>query len=201
MIKPRGLRSFSEVCAVYSPPSVEPLNLLGLREAGPMPDRATILIAACIVVPQLVVAACSPWVGRQAKALGRKKMLLIGFTASLSGFLTNASTINTSRRFSDTFRHKKGRVRNKNGPLSQCCHKRPAIFLQLWIFIHVTVQRIAHTTVRARRSHTGTAIRAGALPLVWPLPDAVLLQNPCERLSQPLQANLWRCAFPMRSVR
>jgi hypothetical protein len=165
------------------------------------PDRATILIAACIVVPQLVVAACSPWVGRQAKALGRKKMLLIGFTASLSGFLTNASTINTSRRFSDTFRHKKGRVRNKNGPLSQCCHKRPAIFLQLWIFIHVTVQRIAHTTVRARRSHTGTAIRAGALPLVWPLPDAVLLQNPCERLSQPLQANLWRCAFPMRSVR
>jgi MFS family permease len=46
-----------------------------------MPDRATILIAACIVVPQLVVAACSPWVGRQAQALGRKKILLIGFTA------------------------------------------------------------------------------------------------------------------------
>ena len=46
-----------------------------------MPDRATILIAACIVVPQLVVAACSPWVGRQAQALGRKKILLMGFAA------------------------------------------------------------------------------------------------------------------------
>jgi MFS family permease len=49
-----------------------------------MPDQATILIAACIVVPQLVVAACSPWVGRQAQVLGRKKMLLIGFTALLT---------------------------------------------------------------------------------------------------------------------
>jgi MFS family permease len=49
-----------------------------------MPDQATILIAACIVVPQLVVAAWSPWVGRQAQVLGRKKMLLIGFTALLT---------------------------------------------------------------------------------------------------------------------
>jgi len=28
-----------------------------------------------------VVAACSPWVGRQAQVLGRKKVLLIGFAA------------------------------------------------------------------------------------------------------------------------
>jgi MFS family permease len=46
-----------------------------------MPDRATILIAACIVIPQLVVAACSPWIGRQAQAVGRKTVLLLGFTA------------------------------------------------------------------------------------------------------------------------
>ena len=46
-----------------------------------MPNRATILSAACIVVPQIVVAACSPWVGRQAQTLGRKKILLLGFTA------------------------------------------------------------------------------------------------------------------------
>jgi MFS family permease len=46
-----------------------------------MPEQATILIAACIVIPQLVVAICSPWVGRQAQALGRKTVLLFGFGA------------------------------------------------------------------------------------------------------------------------
>jgi MFS family permease len=42
---------------------------------------ATVLIAACIVVPQIVVAALSPWVGRQAERWGRRPMLLLGFAA------------------------------------------------------------------------------------------------------------------------
>jgi predicted MFS family arabinose efflux permease len=42
---------------------------------------ATVLIAACIVVPQLVVAALSPWVGRQAETWGRRPLLLLGFAA------------------------------------------------------------------------------------------------------------------------
>jgi predicted MFS family arabinose efflux permease len=42
---------------------------------------ATVLIAACIVVPQLVVAALSPWVGRRAQSWGRRPLLLIGFAA------------------------------------------------------------------------------------------------------------------------
>jgi MFS family permease len=42
---------------------------------------ATILIAACIVVPQIVVAACSPWVGRQAQRWGRRPLLIAGFAA------------------------------------------------------------------------------------------------------------------------
>jgi hypothetical protein len=57
------------------------LPLMASLVTKQMPDRATILIAACIVIPQLVVAACSPWVGRQAQALGRKRMLLLGFAA------------------------------------------------------------------------------------------------------------------------
>jgi len=53
-----------------------------------MPAHATLVIAASIVVPQLVVAACSPEIGRQAQALGRKKILIIGFLAlPLRGFL------------------------------------------------------------------------------------------------------------------
>ena len=42
---------------------------------------ATILIAACIVVPQLVVAVASPWVGERAQIWGRRPLLLIGFAA------------------------------------------------------------------------------------------------------------------------
>ena len=42
---------------------------------------ATILIAACIVVPQMVVAAFSPWVGNRAQTWGRRPLLLIGFAA------------------------------------------------------------------------------------------------------------------------
>jgi predicted MFS family arabinose efflux permease len=42
---------------------------------------ATVLIAACIVVPQLVVAVLSPWVGRRAESWGRRPLLLVGFAA------------------------------------------------------------------------------------------------------------------------
>ena len=42
---------------------------------------ATVLIAACIVVPQLVVAVLSPWVGTRAQIWGRRPLLLIGFAA------------------------------------------------------------------------------------------------------------------------
>jgi MFS family permease len=57
------------------------LPLMASLVTKQMPEQATILIAACIVVPQLAVAICSPWVGRQAQAWGRKTLLLIGFTA------------------------------------------------------------------------------------------------------------------------
>jgi predicted MFS family arabinose efflux permease len=42
---------------------------------------ATVLIAACIVVPQVVVAALSPTVGIRAQLWGRRPLLLIGFAA------------------------------------------------------------------------------------------------------------------------
>jgi MFS family permease len=49
---------------------------------------ATVLIAACIIVPQAAVALFSPWVGRQAQAWGRRPILLAGFAAlSLRGLL------------------------------------------------------------------------------------------------------------------
>jgi MFS family permease len=42
---------------------------------------ATVIIAACIVVPQLVVAALSPRIGTWAQIFGRRPLLLIGFAA------------------------------------------------------------------------------------------------------------------------
>ena len=42
---------------------------------------ATVLIAACIVAPQLMVAVVSPWIGRQAEKWGRWPLLLAGFAA------------------------------------------------------------------------------------------------------------------------
>jgi MFS family permease len=42
---------------------------------------ATVLVAACIIVPQAIVALLSPTVGRSAQIWGRRPLLLIGFGA------------------------------------------------------------------------------------------------------------------------
>jgi MFS family permease len=42
---------------------------------------ATSIVAAAMVVPQLVVATFSPWIGRQSQTWGRRPPLLAGFAA------------------------------------------------------------------------------------------------------------------------
>src|SRR6202023_2614096 len=42
---------------------------------------APVLIAACIIVPQAIVALTSPSVGAKAQAWGRRPRLLVGFGA------------------------------------------------------------------------------------------------------------------------
>jgi MFS family permease len=44
-------------------------------------DQASVLIAACIVIPQILVAIAAPWVGRQAELIGRRPLLLVGLAA------------------------------------------------------------------------------------------------------------------------
>jgi MFS family permease len=52
-------------------------SMLTLRAS----ETATALIAACIVVPQVVLAVSGPAVGRAAERWGRRPLLLIGFAA------------------------------------------------------------------------------------------------------------------------
>lgn len=52
-------------------------SVLTMRSA----NWATVLIACCIVVPQIIVAALSPWIGERAQVWGRRPLLLIGFAA------------------------------------------------------------------------------------------------------------------------
>ena len=44
-------------------------------------SRSSLIVSALIVLPQIIVAAIAPWVGRQAKDRGRRPLLLIGFGA------------------------------------------------------------------------------------------------------------------------
>jgi MFS family permease len=43
------------------------------------PAFATLIVAATILVPQAIVAAISPWVGRRAEISGRRPLLLVGW--------------------------------------------------------------------------------------------------------------------------
>jgi predicted MFS family arabinose efflux permease len=55
------------------------LPLVGSILTNRSSNWATVLIAVCIVAPQIIVAVLSPWVGRQAGVWGRRPLLLIAF--------------------------------------------------------------------------------------------------------------------------
>src|SRR5207247_2784002 len=44
-------------------------------------SRSSLIVAALITLPQIVVALLAPWVGRQARRWGCRPLLLIGFVA------------------------------------------------------------------------------------------------------------------------
>ncbi len=56
-----------------------PFAAVRLTRAGG--SISELVIAACLVVPQMLVAVISPWVGRYAQDRGRRRILLLGFAA------------------------------------------------------------------------------------------------------------------------
>jgi MFS family permease len=54
---------------------------LALNSLAQRTGQSGFVVSAAIIVPQLVVAVFSPWVGRVAQQIGRRPVLLIGFAA------------------------------------------------------------------------------------------------------------------------
>jgi MFS family permease len=70
------------LCAVlFQLANASMLPLVGGMLASEGKKQAAPLIAALIIVPQLIVALLAPWVGQQAEKRGRKPLLLLGFAA------------------------------------------------------------------------------------------------------------------------
>jgi MFS family permease len=57
------------------------LPLAGVEITKRAQQNASLIIAACILVPQLIVALLSPFAGRAAQRWGRRSVLLVGFCA------------------------------------------------------------------------------------------------------------------------
>jgi MFS family permease len=77
----RSLTIFAACILMFQLANAAMLPLMGGVVTMRSRDWAPVLIAACIVVPQLGVALISPWVGRRAQQWGRRPLLLMGFAA------------------------------------------------------------------------------------------------------------------------
>jgi MFS family permease len=84
----RRLLAFAGCILLFQLANAAMLPLMGGILTMRSSEWASTLIGACIVVPQLVVAASAPWVGRIADSWGRRPPLLVCFAAlALRGVL------------------------------------------------------------------------------------------------------------------
>ncbi|MCJ2058568.1 MFS transporter [Methylobacterium sp. J-048] len=77
----RGLLCFSACMVLFFLANAAMLPLVGSVLTLRASETATALIAACIMVPQAVLAISAPAVGRAAERFGRYPVLLLGFGA------------------------------------------------------------------------------------------------------------------------
>ncbi|MFC7476491.1 MFS transporter [Dankookia sp. GCM10030260] len=81
LLRSRGVLVFSGCCALFALSNAAMLPLAGTEVTARTGSMANLVIAACIVAPQLVVALISPWMGRLAERRGRRLVLLLGLGA------------------------------------------------------------------------------------------------------------------------
>ncbi|GJD96480.1 MFS transporter [Methylobacterium iners] len=77
----RALLCFGACMTLFFLANAAMLPLVGSRLTLRASETATVLIAACIVVPQVVLALTGPAIGRAAERWGRRPLLLVGFAA------------------------------------------------------------------------------------------------------------------------
>ncbi|HEX8417606.1 MAG TPA: MFS transporter, partial [Methylobacterium sp.] len=77
----RALICFGACMTLFFLANAAMLPLVGSMLTVRASETATALIAACIVVPQVVLALTGPMIGRAAERWGRRPLLLIGFAA------------------------------------------------------------------------------------------------------------------------
>jgi MFS family permease len=81
LLRDRRLLTFACCVILFHLSNAAMLNLAAGDVTAHMGDNVQLVIAACIIVPQMVVAMLSPAVGRYAQSWGRKPIMLIGFSA------------------------------------------------------------------------------------------------------------------------
>jgi MFS family permease len=81
LLRNRRLLIFAACAVLFQIANASMLPLIGGMLAAEGKRHAAPLLAALIIMPQLVVALLAPWVGQRAETRGRKPLLLIGFAA------------------------------------------------------------------------------------------------------------------------
>lgn len=81
LLKSPGLLVFAVCLFLFQLSNASILPLAGEALIYQGESRSSLIVSALIVLPQIVVAALAPWIGRAAKNLGRRPLLLIGLGA------------------------------------------------------------------------------------------------------------------------
>src|SRR5947209_445555 len=77
----RQLLIFAACIALFQLANAAMLPLMGSILTMHANSWAAVIVAACVVVPQLVVVGMAPWVGRRAQSFGRRPLMLLCFGA------------------------------------------------------------------------------------------------------------------------
>src|SRR6202012_1233402 len=81
LLRDKGMLLFAACIVLFHLSNAAMLNLAAGEVTAGMGDNVQLVIAACIIVPQAIVAMLSPWVGRTAERWGRRPILILGFCA------------------------------------------------------------------------------------------------------------------------
>ena len=94
LLKNRPLLIFAACVVFFQLANASMLPLVNGMLASEGKRQAAPLVAALIIVPQIIVGLLAPWVGQQAEKHGRKLLLLVGFAALPIRAVLFASTDN-----------------------------------------------------------------------------------------------------------